>query len=100
MAVGSVSVDPATLDRIRAYAKPAQDRRERMRREYPEHAELTDWARGGGMEVAAVTVGGKTFGKRLPDAEPPPVYVVSDVVRALADGTIQPSGKVRERTRW
>ena len=93
-------VDTATLDRIRSYAKPAQDRRERMRREYPEHAALTDWARAGGLEIASVTVGGKTFGTPLPDAEPPPVYTVSDFVRALADGTIQPSGKVRERTRW
>lgn len=95
-----MSVDTATLDRIRSYARPAKDRRERMRREYPEHAEIVDWARGGGMEVAAVTVGGKTFGRPLPDAEPPPVYVVSDVVRALADGTIQPSGKVREKRKW
>lgn len=93
-------VDSATLERIRGYAKPAQDNRERMRREYPAHAALTDWARAGGLEVAAVTVGGKTFGRPLPDAEPPPVYVVSDVVRAMADGTIKPSGKVRERQRW
>ena len=77
-------------------AQESRDRRERLRREYPDHAELTDWARAGGLEVAAVTVDGVTFGKRTPDCEPP-LLLVSQLMEGLADGTIKPSGIYRDR---
>ena len=76
----------------RGYAK-----REAMRQEYPAHAALTDWAREGGIDVAAVTVAGKTFGKPLPDALPPMLVYVSDVQAAVADGRIRIAGEWKDR---
>ena len=79
----------------RGYAK-----REAMREQYPVHAALTDWAREGGLEVAAVMVAGKTFGKPLPDAQPPMLVYASEIAAAVKDGRIRIAGEWRSRQKW
>ena len=79
------------------YAQQSRDRREQARRDYPKHAALTDWARAGGLEVAAVTVDGKTFGKPLPDAKPPLLMYASEIAEGLRDGRIAYAGQERVR---
>lgn len=92
------------IARVRARAEAAKaDRettRERMRREYPKHAALVDAFRAAGINPASVTVDGVTFGKRTPDPERPPILRVSEFMRGLESGAIQPSGQVRERRKW
>lgn len=63
------------IERVRAKAAEeiakAAERRKRMRAEYPDHAEITDWLRGQGCTAASVCAGDKRFGKRTADAKPP-----------------------------
>ena len=76
----------------RGYAK-----RERMRQEYPGHALLTDWARSGGLEVAAVTVDGVKFGRSLPDAQAPMLVYASEIAAAVKDGRIRIAGQWKDK---
>ena len=93
MSIPSTAIDIANAAAARGYAK-----RERMRQEYPGHALLTDWARSGGLEVAAVTVDGKKFGKSLPDAEPISVLIyASEIAAAAADGRIRIAGQWKDK---
>lgn len=89
----------SALEIAQKYAKQSRDRREDMRERYPDHAALTDWARGGGLEIASVTVSGKTFGKRTKDAQPPMLIFASEVQEGLRDGRIILAGKERVHTK-
>lgn len=81
------------------YAEEGKDDRAVMRRKYPGHAEIVDWVRSGGMQVASVEVDGKRFGERTKDYIGPFVHWVSEFAEMLKHGRIQPSGKIRVRRR-
>ena len=86
----------SALARVQARADAAKRDREDMRSRYPKHAALTEWCRAGGLEVAAVTVGDKTFGKRTADAKPMSLLTyASEIQEALRDGRIRTAGKVK-----
>jgi len=86
------------IARIQARADEAKRDREGMRERYPGHAFLTDWARAGGLEVAAVTVDDRTFGKRTADAKPMSLLTyASEIQEALRDGRIRIAGQVKPR---
>lgn len=58
-------------------ARSAQPTREQMRERYPFVAEMADWARAGGLDIACLRWNGQEWGKPVPDAPTSRLELVS-----------------------